>query len=144
MRARRIAPWVAVSLTVAGLAFAVTLEALASNLGADALTVAGWCVATLATSVVGLVLATRCGDNPVGWLLLAYGVVLAASAVAITYAEYAVLAEPGALPGGEWAVLYTERAWPLFFVCPVAIAFVFPDGRLPSPAWRPVAIATAA
>jgi signal transduction histidine kinase len=144
MHARRIAPWVAVSLTVGGLAFAVTLEGLASNLGADALTVAGWCIATLASSAVGLLLATRCGDNPIGWLLLANGLALAASAVAITYAEYAVLAEPGALPGGEWAVLYTERAWPLLFVCPIAIAFLFPDGRLPSPAWRPVAIATAA
>ena len=144
MHVRRIAPWVAVSLTVAGLAFAVTLEALASNLGDDALTIAGWCTATLASSAVGLLLATRCGDNPIGWLLLANGLVLAASAVAITYAEYAVLAEPGALPGGEWAVLYSERAWPLLFVCPTAIAFVFPDGRLPSPGWRPVAIATAA
>jgi signal transduction histidine kinase len=144
MHARRIAPWVAVALTVGGLAFAVTLEGLASNLGADALTVAGWCIATLASTAVGLLLATRCGDNPIGWLLLANGLALAASAVAITYAEYAVLAEPGALPGGEWAVLYTERAWPLLFVCPIAIAFLFPDGRLPSPAWRPVAIATAA
>jgi signal transduction histidine kinase len=144
MHARRIAPWVAVGLTVAGLGFAVTLEALASNLGADALTVVGWCAATLASGAVGFLLATRCGDNPVGWLLLANGLVLTASAVAITYSEYAVLAEPGALPGGEWAVLYAERAWPLLFVCPIAIAFLFPDGRLPSPAWRPVAIATAA
>jgi signal transduction histidine kinase len=144
MQARRIAPWVAACLTVAGLGFAVTLEGLAANLGADALTVAGWCIATLASSAVGFLLATRCGDNPIGWLLLANGLVLTASAVAITYSEYAVLAEPGALPGGEWAVLYAERAWPLLFVCPIAIAFLFPDGRLPSPAWRPVAIATAA
>ena len=144
MQARRIAPWVAVCLTLAGLGFAVTLAGLASNLGDDALTVAGWCIATLASSAVGLLLATRCGGNPIGWLLLANGLALAASAVAITYAEYAVLAEPGALPGAEWAVLYTERAWPLLFVCPTAIAFVFPDGRLPSPAWRRVAGATAA
>ncbi len=144
MQARRIAPWVAVCLTLAGLGFAVTLAGLASNLGDDALTVAGWCIATLASSAVGLLLATRCGGNPIGWLLLANGLALAASAVAITYAEYAVLAEPGALPGAKWAVLHTERAWPLLFVCPTAIAFVFPDGRLPSPAWRRVAGAAAA
>ncbi len=55
-----------------------------------------------------------------------------------------MLAEPGALPGGEWAVLFIERGWPTLFVCVTAIAFVFPDGRLPSPAWRRVAVVTVA
>lgn len=41
----------------------------------------------------------------------------------------------GALGGG---------AWPLLFAPLTAIAFVFPDGRLPSPRWRPVAIGVAA
>jgi signal transduction histidine kinase len=144
MQARRIAPWVAVCLTGAGLGFAVTLSALASGHGDGALTVAAWLTATLASSGVGLLLATRRGDNPIGWLLLANGLVLAASAVATTYADYAVLAEPGALPGGEWAVLFNERGWPTLFVCVTAIAFVFPDGRLPSPAWRRVAVVTVA
>jgi signal transduction histidine kinase len=144
MQARRIAPWVAVCLTGAGLGFAVTLSALASGHGDGALTVAGWLTATLASSAVGLLLATRRGDNPIGWLLVANGLVLAASAVAATYADYAVLAEPGALPGGEWAVLFNERGWPTLFVCVTAIAFVFPDGRLPSPAWRRVAVVTVA
>jgi hypothetical protein len=33
-----------------------------------------------------------------------------------------------------------ERAWPTLFIFPAAIALLFPDGRLPSPRWRPVAI----
>ena len=144
MQARRIAPWGAVCLTVAGLGLAVTLSALASGHSDGALTVAGWLAATLGASAVGLLLATRRRDNPIGWLLLANGLVLAAFAVATTYADYALLAEPGALPGGEWAVLFNERGWPLLFVCATAIAFVFPDGRLPSPRWRWVATATAA
>jgi hypothetical protein len=140
---RRIAPWAAISLTAAGLAFAATLDGLSSEYGDGALTVAGWLMATVASSLVGLLLATRRGDNPIGWLLLANGLVLAALAVAATYADYAVLAEPGALPGAEWAVLFTERGWPTLFVCVTAIAFVFPDGRFPSPRWRRIAIATA-
>jgi hypothetical protein len=55
-------------------------------------------VAIFASSGVGLVLAMRRGDNPIGWLLLANGLVLTANGVAEAYAEYAVLAHPGALP----------------------------------------------
>jgi len=141
MRAKRMAPWVAAFLTVVGVAFAVTLNALAAGQRDDALTVSAWLVATFASSAVGLVLATRRRANPIGWLLLANGLVLTANAVATSYADYAVLADPGALPGGEWAVLFTERGWPTLFVCVTAIAFVFPDGRLPSRRWRPIAIA---
>ena len=47
---------------------------------------------------------------------------------------YAVLGHPGSLPGGAWAILLSDRAWPLLFASVTAIAWVFPDGRLPSPA----------
>ena len=144
MQVRRIAPWGVACLTLAGVGFAATLDVVVPGHDEGALVVASWFTATLASSAVGLLLATRRGDNPIGWLLLANGLVLTAFAVASEYADYAVLAEPGALPGGEWAVLFNERAWPLLFVCVTAIAFVFPDGRLPSPAWRWVALATGA
>ena len=144
MRARRMAAWGAVALTVTGLGLAAALSALAPGYGDGALDAAGWVVAILASSTVGLLLATRRGENPIGWLLLANGLVLTAMGFASSYADYAVLAEPDALPGGEWAVLFIERGWPALFICITAIAFVFPDGRLPSPGWRRVAIATAA
>jgi hypothetical protein len=144
MQVRRIAPWGVACLTLAGVGFAATLDVVVPGHDEGALVVASWFTATLASSAVGLLLATRRGDNPIGWLLLANGLVLTAFAVASEYADYAVLAEPGALPGGEWAVLFNERAWPLLFVCVTAIAFVFPDGRLPSPAWRWVALGTGA
>ena len=54
-----------------------------------------------------------------------------------------MLGHPGALPGGAWAVVVADRAWPLLFVGVTAIAWVFPDGRLPSPRWRPWAIGAA-
>ena len=46
---------------------------------------------------------------------------------------------PGRCPAADWAVLWSERGWPSLFVCVTAIAFVFPDGRLPSPRWRRIA-----
>ena len=44
----------------------------------------------------------------------------------------------------EWAVLWDQSSWPLLFGVLIAIAFVFPDGRLPSPRWRRVAFGAAA
>jgi signal transduction histidine kinase len=140
MRARRIAPWPAVGLTVAGVVFGLVLNDLAGSHGEDTWTGAAWATAGLASSGVGLVLAIRRGGNPIGWLLLANGLVLTVHFVATPYADYAALAEPDALPGAEWAVLIHERAWPTLFICVTAIALVFPDGRLPSPGWRRVAI----
>jgi signal transduction histidine kinase len=144
MRLRRIAPWVAAVLTVAGVVGSAVLDARAGRHGEDTLTGVAWAAATLASSAVGLVLAARRSGNPIGWLLLANGLVLTVHQLATPYADYVVLEDPDALPGGEWAVLLHERAWPTLFMCVTAIALVFPDGRLPSPRWRPVALVAAA
>jgi len=92
----------------------------------------------------GLALATRRAENPIGWLLLANGLVLALMMVAASYAEYAVLEQGSTLAAAQWAVLWDERGWPALFFLVIAVAFVFPDGRLPSPRWRRVATATTA
>jgi signal transduction histidine kinase len=141
MGIRRIAPWFAAASTVVGVAFAVVLNALAGSHGEETWTGVAWAAAVLASSGVGLVLAIRRASNPIGWLLLVNGLVLAVHQIATPYADYAVLEEPDALPGGEWAVLIHERAWPTLFICVTAIALVFPDGRLPSHRWRRVAVA---
>ena len=91
------------------------------------------------SSGVGLVVATHRPGNPIGWLLMANGLVLAGAGFAESYASYALVEDRGSLPGADWAVLYDQNAWPLLFAPFTAIAFVFPDGRLPSPRWRPVA-----
>jgi hypothetical protein len=96
---------------------------------------------TIAVSTaLGLLIAVRRPGNPMGWILLANGAVFALAGVAEAYAQYAVLESPGALPGGAWAVLWYEQGWPVDFAPLVAIALLFPDGRLPSPRWRPIAI----
>ena len=144
MRVARIAPWVAFAAVACAFAWSIWLDSMASEYGVTGWEIAAWSVATFASTGVGLVLATRRASNPIGWLLLGNGLVLAAMGLADSFAGYAVLAHPGALPGGAWAVLFSERAWPLLFVFVTAIAWVFPDGRLPSPRWRPFAIAAAA
>jgi len=97
-------------------------------------------LAVLMSTGVGFVLATRRSENPIGWLLLANGLVVVVSGFAESYAVYGVLENPGALPGSDFAAVYDSNGWPLLFAPLTAIAFVFPDGRLPSPRWRRIAI----
>jgi signal transduction histidine kinase len=96
-------------------------------------------LAVLASVGVGLVLALRRPRNPIGWLLLGNGAFIASLGLATSYAGYA-LEHSGSLPGWRLAAVWAAGAWPFLFAMPVAIAFVFPDGKLPSPRWRPVAI----
>lgn len=96
--------------------------------------------AVLASTVVGLIVASRVPGNPIGWLLLANGAILAVSGISDAYAAYA-LAHPGdAHPGSRLAAIWETSGWPLLFAAIVAIAFVFPDGRLPSRRWRWAAV----
>src|SRR6266550_3273460 len=115
MRAPRLLSWLAVALVLAGLACALGLDVLADPYGDEAWVTVLWIVATLSSTGVGLVLATRCARNPIGWLLLGNSLVLTSMGLADNFIYYAVLAEPGVVPGGAWAALYSKRAWPLVF-----------------------------
>jgi signal transduction histidine kinase len=138
VRKRAIAAW-----AFAGLVFAVAAASLALALMSDSGESPAWLVAlcmaaVLAPTAVGTLLALRRPENPIGWLLVADGLILALCFLADGYADYAVLGGHD-LPAPRWAALASDIEWPLFFAGPVAIAFVFPDGRLPSRRWRSAA-----
>jgi hypothetical protein len=95
--------------------------------------------AVSAPAAVGALISAQRPRNPIGWILLVGALSLAAVVAATPYAWVALEAHPGALPGGSWAALVSSL-WPAFFAWPLAVAFVFPDGRLPSPRWRPYAV----
>jgi signal transduction histidine kinase len=99
--------------------------------------------AVAAPAAVGALIATRRPRNPIGWILVLGALSLAVVLAAQTYALVALDAEHGSLPGGSWAALAASQ-WPFFFAWPLAVAFVFPDGRLPSRRWRPYACFAAA
>lgn len=102
-----------------------------------------WLAAVAATTGIGLALALRLPRNPIGWLLLANGVVIVAQGLAEAYARYGLDKGFDRVAGADWAVLYSEAGWPTLFACVTAVALLFPDGRLPSRRWRPLAICTA-
>ena len=93
-------------------------------------------IAVLPLVFVGFVVARRQPGNPLGWMLLALVALLLLSGAGADYAwlSYRVghhlpLAVVGVFLAPGWA-------W-LFVTLPLVI-LLFPDGRLPSPRWRPV------
>jgi hypothetical protein len=96
-------------------------------------------VAALAFSTVGALIASRRRENPIGWLLLGTGILYAIEIFTGNYSVYALFTEPGSLPGGVVAAWLTSWVWISGGSLVLFVFLFFPDGRLPSPRWRPVA-----
>ena len=93
-------------------------------------------LAAVSAATVGAVLASRRPRHPVGWLLLAAGLCLNASGVASAYADYGLLARPGALPGAREVSLYLPAIFIPFLAVLGFVLLLTPTGSLPSPRWR--------
>jgi len=96
-------------------------------------------VAALAFSSVGVIVAPRQRENPVGWLLLGTGALYAVELFAGNYSVYTLSTVPGSLPGGSVAAWLTSWVWIFGGSLTIFVFLFFPDGKLPSPRWRPVA-----
>ena len=96
-------------------------------------------IAFLAFSTVGALVASRRPANAIGWIFCAVGVSLGAAFSAQSYADYTLIVRPGSLPGGEIAVWSFSWTAPVLSAAPTFVLLLFPDGRLPSHRWRPVA-----
>ncbi len=91
----------------------------------------------LAFAVVGAFVAARRPRNPIGWLFLAEGLAFAAGVATSAYAADAT--RLGSQSGiANWADWLGAIPGELGFLFAFAI-LLFPDGRLPSRRWRPLA-----
>jgi hypothetical protein len=137
----RIAPWLAWSTwTGAVVCLALSLPLLYQ--ANDPVTLAGqilFGLGFLPFPTVGAIIASRQPQNPVGWIFCAVALAFL-GAFAVEYARYSLVVRPGALPGGEWmAWLGSWVGNPGFYLVFTFALLLFPDGRLLSPRWRPVA-----
>lgn len=89
-------------------------------------------IAFLAPATVGVLIASRQPRNRIAWIMLLGAFVLT------------VQLPVGLIVGKAWTLQMDRALWPLLYAWPVAVTYVFPDGRLPSPRWRWVAAAAAA
>jgi len=139
-----LAAWWLPVTTLAVLAAALVFIALntsrtsAAKVGLDAILAAG----VLMYAASGRPIASRRPDNAIGWLLGSIGLALAVSMFAEQYAVYGLKTAPGAVPGPKTVGGVAAMAASVTVVLLFYIVFLFPDGHLPSPRWRPVLWAT--
>lgn len=134
----RTAPLVAA--TAAGLTVAVGVGfGVAAARPSDTAALVLMAVAVLTTAGVGALIAVRVPGHLVALVLSLASFVYSTAFLAEAYARFVILEDHPQFPAGEWAVLWTNASWSTMFAGVIAIAFVFPDGHLPSPRWRPIA-----
>jgi hypothetical protein len=94
----------------------------------------------LAFPLVGALVASRRPQNPIGWICLAVGFLFMLLGITDNYSVYGV-ANPGSVPypvavgtlGNQWLWMPTVGLLGIYLI------LLFPDGRLPSRRWRPLA-----
>jgi hypothetical protein len=117
---------------------------LASPSGAEGDDLFIWAIA-LVFSVVGALIASHRPDNAIGWLFLGAGVSAGLGSLAGSYADHWVDTGDGPRLLGRTAALYGDFSWIPFILVPATfLLLLFPDGRLLSRRWRPVAWCAAA
>ena len=138
--ARAITVGLAATVLVALAGLVLTALEWSSLATSDAVGDIGAVAGSIAYAALGALIVRRAG-NFVGWFMLAEG---AANAVMITGSAYAIFgmkAHPGTLPAAAAAGALAEAVFVLVAIDLAALFLVFPTGRLPSPRWRPAALA---
>ena len=92
--------------------------------------------------IVGALVASRHPRNPIGWIYCMIGLLSAVNMLSVGYALYEELVMP--MPGAELARWFSRWIWIPNVMLPLTLVLLlFPDGRLLSRRWRPVAWASA-
>jgi hypothetical protein len=143
----RAAAWLAWSLAALSVAMFVTSGVLyvlaeAAQSPGDWVTVGtvSETVTFLAFPIVGALVASRRPENPIGWICLADGLLWMLLSVSDGYSVYGV-ARPGSVPFPvAVGTLSNQWLWvPTVGLLGIYLILLFPDGKLPSRRWRPLA-----
>jgi hypothetical protein len=97
-------------------------------------------VSFLAFPLVGALISSRRPRNPIGWICLVDGLLWMLLGMTESYSLYGV-AQPGAVPFPvAIGTLANQWLWvPTVGLLGTYLLLLFPDGRLPSRRWRPLA-----
>ena len=94
----------------------------------------------LTFAIVGAIVASHRPSNPIGWIFCTMGLLVGFGTFAGGYAEFWGTSDFGPRSLGETAAWFASWWWTILIFIPTTfLLLLFPDGRLPSPRWRPVA-----
>jgi MFS family permease len=97
-------------------------------------------VGGLGAPLLGELIASQRPENPYGWLWLGIGMSFALATLAPVYAAYALEVAPGSLPAPRTlASLGRSEGYAAIIILGSFLFLLFPNGRLPSRRWRPLA-----
>jgi hypothetical protein len=89
--------------------------------------------------LVGALIASRRPNNPIGWLFLTVGLLWTLSGMLDYYSVYGV-AQSNSVPFAVLVAGVNTWLWvPSVGLLGTYLILLFPDGRLPSRRWRPLA-----
>ena len=136
-------PWIVWALTLALLVITFTLSAITGSFSEDPFFLSVALVMIVGYVTIGALIASRTERNPIGWLLMMIGVGFLLGGFTDEYLRYALPRGPDDHPFILFSAWLTS--WVFTFVAfPVPwILLLFPDGKLPTRRWKPVAIAIA-
>jgi hypothetical protein len=130
---------------LAGLAATTLTLGLTLQVGNGSLpgpTAESWVLVPLAVGfpVVGAAIARRQPRHPIAWLFLGSGLGAGMAMLSYEYAQYALVTRPGPVPLGVPVAWMSDWVWATGGIPLLTFGLLlFPDGRRPSPRWRPVA-----
>ena len=112
-----------------------------SSWGTGGLSTPFWAILPfLPFPIVDALIASRRPRNPIGWICLAAGITWMLGMVSGPYVLYGLrMARPGSVPYPAAVGSMAEFLPPTAVLLGTLLVILFPDGRLPSHRWRPVA-----
>jgi hypothetical protein len=131
----RLIAFLAVAIIAAATLAAAVTDPPAS--GAHVLDLVALAIGITTPACVGLVLLERRPGTVVAWILLA-GAFSVAVVMGAFLTAAVTLSDDSDSALGAWALVVATE-WLVLFAWPLALAFVYPDSRLPSARWRPAA-----
>jgi hypothetical protein len=97
-------------------------------------------VGVIGSPILGGLIASRRPENPYGWLWLSVGLGWALTSFVQAYAAYSLVVTPGSLPAPRTiTVLGQSVGFSMVITIAPFLLLLFPNGRLPSWRWWPLA-----